>query len=247
MQAADGASERSIIWMRPERPPRAPQAPLSRGLITAAAMRIADDRGLDAVTMRSIATELGSGTMSLYRHVRNKDEVLDLMIDTAIGQGPSWTDGPSGDWRADLRRLARARRTIVLRHRWVARLQNGRPRLGPNVLAELEFALAAVDGLGLSMDEMVRMIGTVNAFTQGFVQIELEEREWRRPGEGTGDEWQIIMRAYVEHLIQERTYPHFADLATEAQNFLDPDVTFEWQLERVLDGLATAIPHVRHQ
>src|SRR5215212_8753897 len=94
--------EFTSIWLQPERTPRGSQASLSRGQIVRAAIAIADAEGFEAVTMRRLAAELGVGTMSLYWHVPNKDNLLELMRDELIGE-VEMPDPPSGDWRADLR------------------------------------------------------------------------------------------------------------------------------------------------
>src|SRR5512142_1509898 len=86
----DDTRTKDMIWMRPQSTPREPRQPLSREKITEAAVRLADTQGIDAVSMRGIATELGCGTMSLYRHVRTKDEVHDLMVDHVMAEEGDW-------------------------------------------------------------------------------------------------------------------------------------------------------------
>ncbi|MEZ3182538.1 TetR/AcrR family transcriptional regulator [Streptomyces pimonensis] len=244
MADTDGLSD--VIWMRPQPARRTVQPPLSRDQITAAALAVADAEGVGAVTMRRIAQHLGCGTMSLYRHVRNKDELLELMVDAAVGEEEPRTGSPGG-WQEDLRALARAKRAVMLRHPWLAPLMAGRPVLGPHVVESIERSLSAVDGLGLSVDEMVRCFNTLNAFVNGFVQTELEERKWRRPVSGDDsdaarDTWQHRTGPYLEHLVDSGRYPLFSRMVNEAESYPDPDEAFEWQLQRVLDGLATALP-----
>ena len=219
-----------------------PQAPLSRSQIARAAIMLADEGGAEAVTMRAVAARLGCGTMSLYRHVRNKDELIDVMVDTVAGE----TDGTpaTGDgWRAVLRASAIRLRQQVLRHPWICRVSPARPFLGPNTLASSERVLAAVDGLGLSIDEMLAVVRTVEAFVRGFTQTELAEREWRRPpGELPPDGWAAVsVVPYLLHIAETGQYPLFVRAVIEAEDFPDPDKEFEWQLDRVLDGLAAAI------
>lgn len=241
--AAPHEDKPDFLWLRPQHPPRSPQPSLSREQIAAIAIAIADRDGVDALSMRRVAAELGCGTMSLYRHVHTKDELLDLMIDAVAGEdgGPPTT--PSGNWRADLREAAWRLRASALRHPWLPRLSAARPSFGPNTLATIDFELSAVDGLGLSIDEMAGMIQTMQAFVQGFVQNELAEREWRNPPTGpTLDPWRAGMLAYIQRLIEAGKYPQFTRLVIDAEDFPDPDATFEWRLERILDGLATAIP-----
>ncbi|WP_393916258.1 TetR/AcrR family transcriptional regulator [Halostreptopolyspora alba] len=235
-----------VIWMRPDRSRRPLQVALSREQITSAALTIADTEGVATVTMRRIAQELGCGTMSLYRHVRTKDEVLDLIVDAALGEEER-PDTPSGDWRADLYRLARAKRTVLLRHPWLSHVVAGRPVLGPNAIASTEYALSALAGLGLSMDETVRIINTLHAFVNGFVQTEIEESKWRRhpeseASEAREDDWREATLPYLQHVIESGRYPHFTRMVYEAESSPDTDASFEWQLERVIDGLSPAVP-----
>jgi AcrR family transcriptional regulator len=233
--------------MRPVREPRGQHPPLTRDKIAAAAIAVADAGGIDAVSMRRVAAELGCGTMSLYRHVRNKDELLDVMIDAGIGEANGTRALPSGDWREDLRRSARSMRVAMLRHPWVVRVIGRRPALGPNMLASTEATLSAVDGLGLSIDQMLWTIGVLNAFVVGFVVNELAERAWRYPlaAERPGPqarEWATVMTPYVQSIIDSGRYPQVSRIVIEAEDFPDPDAVFGWQLDRVLDGLAAIIP-----
>src|SRR5579875_873513 len=96
---------------------------LSREQIVRAAIDVADAEGADAISMRRIARELNAGTMSLYWHVSSKEELLDLMLDAIDGEME--VPEPSGDWRADLRAIARGIRTGLLRHRWVMDFMGG--------------------------------------------------------------------------------------------------------------------------
>jgi len=202
--AADGPQP-AIVWMRPVREPRGQHPPLTRDKIAAAAIAIADAEGIDALSMRKVAAELGCGTMSLYRHVRNKDELLDVMIDAGIGESAGLPATPSGNWREDLRRSAHGLRAAILRHPWVVRVIGRRPALGPNMLAITEATLSAVDGLGLSIDQMLWTIGAVNAFVVGFVVNELAEREWRYPlAERSGPQarhWASTMVPYAQSIV----------------------------------------------
>src|SRR5262245_567963 len=137
-------SKPAVIWMRPERGTRGPKPAFSRDDVAAAAVRIADAEGIEAVSMRRIATELGAGTASLYRYVAKKDDVFELMIDAVVGEVGE-AEGAKG-WRATLRALAYLWRQTSLRHPWFAILTSARSPLGPNSLGWLERTLAAFDG-----------------------------------------------------------------------------------------------------
>jgi AcrR family transcriptional regulator len=249
-----GASDASdVLWLRPQRARRQPQAALSLAEIARAALAIADAEGTEALTMRRIAQDLGCGTMSLYRHVRTKDEVFDLIVDTALGE-VAQPAAPSGDWLADLRQLAVAKRTVLLAHPWLAQLIAGRPLVGPHALATTEFSLRVVADLGLSMDDRVRVINTLHSFVNGFVQTESGERTWRLPADdapgtdgsgggsgGSADDWRTRTLPYLRHVLDRGDHPHFSALVNEATSHPDPDADFAWQLQRVLDGLATVV------
>src|SRR5689334_18132683 len=115
--------------MRPERNSRGPDPAYSREQITAAAVKIADAEGLEAVSMRRIAREVNAGAMSLYRYIGSKDDLIELMIDTVQGEEP--LPERSGDWRADITAVADLMRAHLRRHPWLAAVSVGRPTFGP--------------------------------------------------------------------------------------------------------------------
>lgn len=213
--------------------------PLTTERIVAAAIAIADKEGVEAVVMRRVATELDCATMSLYRHVRTKDELHDLMVDAAIGASPLPAQ-PSGDWRADLTALAHAHRTTALRHPWLPRLAATRPSIGSHTLAATEFALTALDKLGLPIRTMIRTVSTVLSFTHGFIQTEVEQRRRRRSPNPPNLPLPSAITANLRQLTSSNMYPQITRMLNESTP--DPDTEFAWQLDRVLDGLATAFP-----
>lgn len=112
------SSSRGVIWDRPERAARGPAPSLSREQITTAAVTLADTQGIEAVSMRAMAAELGVGAASLYRYVARKDELIDLMVDAVMGNDLQFE--VRGDWREDLRSFAHGLRAMTLRHPWMA-------------------------------------------------------------------------------------------------------------------------------
>jgi DNA-binding transcriptional regulator YhcF (GntR family) len=124
---------------------------LTRERIVAAAIRVADAEGLAQLSMRRIATELGTAPMSLYRHVSGKDELLVSMMDSVLGEDPLPARPPKG-WRARLELSSRLQWQGFRRHPWLApALSITRPQLIPNGMRHTEWALRAVDGLGLTI------------------------------------------------------------------------------------------------
>jgi AcrR family transcriptional regulator len=237
---AAAATAGPVIWTRVERAASGPQPSLSYQRLARAAVEIADAEGLEALSMRKVAARLGAGTMSLYRYVRSKDDLIELMVDDVYGA--AITDSRSGDWRVDLALVARNVRQASLRHPWLASYATTRPSFGPNLLAVIEHTLAALDGIGLDIDAMVDVWLTIMAFVNGYVLTELAEREAQRRSKLTQDEWRARMAPYVLHLVESGRHPMLARVVRDAENFPDPDEVFERRLGYVLDGLAATIP-----
>jgi AcrR family transcriptional regulator len=166
---ADAGGE--VIWMRPERAVTGRPAGHSREEITAAAVAIADRDGLDAVSMRRVAADLGTGAASLYRYIGSRDDLLDLMIDST-GAGYTFP-APSGDWLGDLIGLGEQARAIMRRHPWLPSLLLTRAVLGPNGLTVLEHTLAALAGHPASMTAKLEAFAMLNTVTALFVHNEL--------------------------------------------------------------------------
>ncbi len=161
----------SEVWMR-ERPSPRRRAP-SVEQIVARAVAIADAEGVAAATMRRVASELRSGTASLYRYVTNRDELLDLMIDAVRGESSPPT--PTGSWRVDLAAIAHQLRDTALRHPWLATEVTGRPPLGPNSLRHTDVALEVALSLTPDASRASSVIEAVRAYVFGSVAAELAE------------------------------------------------------------------------
>lgn len=228
-----------VIWLRPEHSARGPRPTKSRGEITAAAVEIADTDGIEAVSMRRVASAVGLGTMSLYRYVPAKEDLLDLMLDAVSGEY-ELPDAPSGDWRSDLRMVASQQRGIVHRHPWVPQVLIMRPSYGPNVLRYLEFCLSAMQPTGLESGAMLEVIALVNASVASYVSSEIAgERERRRTGR-TAEQQRAAAEPYMRSVIESGKYPLFTRAITEGAAALDADAQFERMVRRLLDGLVAA-------
>ncbi|MER6950714.1 TetR/AcrR family transcriptional regulator [Nonomuraea sp. NPDC000554] len=237
------ADDYPVIWMRPEHGTRGPKPTHSRRDVATAGVRIADAEGLDAVSMRRIAAELGTGTTSLYRYVAKKDDVLELMADEVMGELRGTV--LSGDWRADLRTIARLLRETALRHSWLPTLSSGRANHGPNSLWWMELSLSVFDGMDLDTDEMLANLGTLSAFVLGHVLGELGDREAARRSGLSHEQWMARQGEYGPAIISSGRYPRFTRVIIEAEtpHAADrQDRAFEAGLERVLDGLAMHLP-----
>jgi AcrR family transcriptional regulator len=231
-----------VIWARLSSQGRGPVRTLDHATITDTAIAIADQDGLDAVSMRKVAGRMDHSTMSLYRHIGSKDDLVELMYDAVLGELelPAGPTGPTGQWRADVTALVRDLRQLHHRHPWIGRLGH-RPTLGPNSLRVLEHALACVDGLGLDLDGMLDVISTALAFTRGFVQTELGEREAQQHSGMDQEAYHRHTGPFITQLLSEGKHPYLKRLIEDAEDFPQPDVVFERRLAMVLDGLAATV------
>jgi AcrR family transcriptional regulator len=236
-------SSRGIIWERPERAARGPAPSLSREKITRAAVRLADRQGIEALSMRVLADELGVGAASLYRYVVRKDELIELMVDAMMGSDLDFEVG--GDWREGLRAFAHGLREMILRHPWLAAPSAGLRSFGPNTAERYEQVLGLIDGLGLDIDEMLVMVETLDAFVRGRALEELSEQEAVRRSGLDQEQWMQTQIPYIRSLIESGRYPILTRVVLDARAPHDPDRLkngFDMGLERVLDGLATMLP-----
>ncbi|MEV6831645.1 TetR/AcrR family transcriptional regulator [Amycolatopsis sp. NPDC051102] len=232
-----------VIWMRPEHGTRGPKPTHGRRDVAAAGVRIADAEGIDAVSMRRIAAELGTGTTSLYRYVSKKDDVLELMRDEVMGELRG-TTLPAG-WRPGLRTIAFLLRETALRHPWLPPLTSGRANHGPNSLWWMELTLSAFDGMDLDADEMLAALTTLSAFVLGHVLAELGDREAARRTGLTHEQWMEQQGEYGPSIMGSGRYPRLTRVMIEAEtpHAADrQDRQFEAGLARVLDGLAAHLP-----
>lgn len=231
-----------VIWARPERSGRGPAPSLRRADIAAAAVKLADVDGIEAVSMRALAGALGVGATSLYRYVESKEEVIDLMVNHVFGT--DFRFEASGDARGDLARFARAMRALLLAHPWMAVHGAGRPTLGPHILEMVETVLAAIDGLGLKIDEMLLAVGTIDAYVRGRVLDQLAEQEAIRRSGFTQEQWLERMEPWMAGILESDRFPLVKRIVIDARTPHDPDrieKQFEGGLEQVLDGLLASV------
>ncbi|MBG0830436.1 TetR/AcrR family transcriptional regulator [Planomonospora sp. ID67723] len=243
----DVAFSLKVMWGGEERPTRGPRPGLSVARIVEAAIRVADAEGLSALSMRRIATELGVGTMSLYRYVPGKAELVDLMLDTAYGEDldPERDPGQeaerlrAGGWRAGLEQIARGSWALHLRHPWILQVSQARPVLGPSSITGLEIAMRLLDGIGLDDLQMMKVITLVDSYVTGTARLVVEAGQAaQRTGVSDEDFWDAQGPFLMRFLSDER-FPTLARAAA-AGVFSGDDgdgFGFEFGLQRVLDGI----------
>ncbi|MFC9163780.1 TetR/AcrR family transcriptional regulator [Streptomyces fungicidicus] len=235
---AGRAAEPEVIWARPERTGRGPRPAYTRADIAAAAVRIADAEGLDAVSMRRVAAELGCGTMSLYNYVPRKEDLYELMVDAAGGEHELWE--PAGDWRADMVRVAHQSRALMHRHPWLPRLMSPVYGFSPNSLRYLEHCLTCLDPLPGTYGTKLELIAMLNGIVTTYVSNELATAERTRSLPWSQEQEHAIRSAYLGGRIATGQYPRMAAAFQEDAGPIDLEAVFERALGRMLDGFDPA-------
>ncbi|MEV4253541.1 TetR/AcrR family transcriptional regulator C-terminal domain-containing protein [Spirillospora sp. NPDC049652] len=223
------------VWDRPE--PPTPPAPLDRERIVAAAVALADEGGLEAVSLRKVAARLDVGPMRLYGYISTKEELLDLMVDEVFAE--ILPERRPAGWREALSVSAHRTRQAALRHEWLADLLGGRLALGPNALAVGESRLAALDGLA-DVDTAQRAVETVSAYCTGAIRREIANLRAERATGLSKRDWQ---RAHGPHLMKMLATGRFPSLAKAVHDGteVDAETSFTTGLDWVLDAVAAKL------
>jgi AcrR family transcriptional regulator len=260
-----------LLWGRRERGKRGPRPGLSAEAIVDAAVRIADAEGLEAISMARVASELGFTTMSLYRYVDSKDELLQLMFNaSAFGADSIVLEGD--DWRSRLRSWSIIQRDMLDRHPWITQMRMAAPPLAPNSLHFVERALEALDGTGLADAEKMRAIGLISSYTLSEAKMandaaramaELAEVQAQavqaqavqaqpgaaggQPGGPGGGEPPFTFESLLRELVDERTYPHLYRLAwaSSPADSLSEREEFVAGVDLILDGIQALIDRAK--
>jgi AcrR family transcriptional regulator len=214
--------------------PGSGRTPLTRERVLAAAVDVADRGGTDALTMRRLGQELGVDPMAIYRHVRNKDDLLDGVLASVVGQ---MEPAPAAlPWKAALRELAMNARQVMLRHPWARGVLEERGTAGVAMVGQVERVLAILLGAGFSLELAHHALHVLDSRIFGFSPALFDET--RRPAPPPE------AAAELGRVMAER-YPNVVQLAAAASHegvlgACDDDVEFAFGLELVLDGLERA-------
>ncbi|HET7726022.1 MAG TPA: TetR/AcrR family transcriptional regulator [Candidatus Limnocylindrales bacterium] len=201
---------------------------LRRERILRVAARLADEGGLDAVSMRRLGEALRVEAMSLYRHVTGKEDVLDGLADLVVSQFEVPT--PEPDWKAAMRRSAISAHEVLLRHPWASGLIESRRSAGPARLRYLEAVIAVLAAAGFTMPMAVRAIMVLDSYVYGFV---LQELAWPFEAETAREDAAAFARA-----LPAGAYPNLLALAEmAASTSRESLIEFEFGLDLLLDGL----------
>jgi AcrR family transcriptional regulator len=213
---------------------RTPRIPLTRSEVLRAAVALADDSGLVAVTMRKLGETVGVEAMSLYTHVANKGDLLDGMIDVVFSE----IDVPSGgaEWRTAMRQRAISVRQALTRHRWAIGLMESRTAPGPATLRHHDAVLACLRSAGFSIELAAHAYSALDSYVYGFA---LQERGL--PFDSPEETAQVA-EAMLMQLPADR-YPYLTEMATGLvlRPGYDYGNEFEFGLDLILDGLERAV------
>ncbi|WP_200306597.1 TetR/AcrR family transcriptional regulator [Streptomyces adelaidensis] len=228
-----------LLWDTGPRPSRGPKPGLTLDRIVEAAVQVADAEGLDGVSMRRVATELGTGTMSLYRYVPGKAELLDLMLDRVQRTSQNPADLGDGGWRSALEAMGHATLALYRRHPWLLRVNQSRPILGPSALDGMEKVLSRIKSMGLTDPELISVIIAVDGYVVGAARTQLYAQEAERRTGLTDTEFWQAQAPVLGELMASGRYPLLAGLSEDA--FATDFDHFEFGLQRILDGLEVLV------
>jgi AcrR family transcriptional regulator len=202
---------------------------LSRSLVLQAAVALADQEGLDGFSMRRLAQELGVVPMALYKHVANKDELIDGMVDIVFGEieSPAIDD----DWRSAMRRRAISAHDALKRHSWAIALMETR-KPGPANLQNHNAVMGCLREAGFSFKTAIHAYSVQDAYIYGFAQQE-QTLGFQSPG----DAGQAAQRR-ADAIGALDDYPYLAEIVAKLpESGYDNAVEFAWGLDLILDGL----------
>jgi AcrR family transcriptional regulator len=240
--SADGPIPSSIAlaWGLRGRGTRGPKPGLTLERIADAGIELAGRDGLEAVSMARVAAELGAGTMSLYRYVASKDELLTLMVDTGLGPARVPPHIREAGWRAGLEWWARSVRDAYGRHPWSLKVPITAPPLGPNNVGWMEVALEAMTDTPLSEPEKLSTLLLIGGFVRNAATLSADMAAAGQAGAPAPTYGSILSRLTdPEHF--PAIHRAIASGTLDDDEELSFDADFDYGLERILDGVDVAI------
>ncbi|MFI6042052.1 TetR/AcrR family transcriptional regulator C-terminal domain-containing protein [Nocardia sp. NPDC051321] len=223
------------VWTRPRKGREQPA--LTREQIVAEAVALLDAEGMEALTMRQLGARLNAGATSLYRHVANRDELIELIVDEVYGEVRVPVIADPSAWRAAAEGCAESLRAMILRHPWMASTlgQVGLSYLGPNVMRFTELLVGLFEAGGFPEDETSDAISLVTSYVVG---MGISEAAWlgllARSGQ-TEHEMVAQLRPVAEEAAKD--YPKSQHANWDADPAEQRDRKFRYGLHRILDGL----------
>ena len=211
-------------------PSAAPRPPLSKDRVLRAAISLADKSGIESLSMRKLAQELGVEAMSLYNHVRNKDDILDGIADGVVTEIELCPSG--ADWKTSMRQQVISARQVLLRHPWAPRVIEARTTVSPAILRYMDSVIGILREGGFSIDMAHHALHVLGSRVLGFNQDLFDDSDDQTPGPE--------MAAMLARVLAD--YPYAAEMAMAVSHQgglggCDDDAEFEFGLDLILDGL----------
>lgn len=246
-----------LLWGEPTRPTRGPKPTVSREDVVRAAMTVAEQDGLAALTMHAVASRLGFTTMALYRYFPSKEALIDAAVDAALGEPPRPT-GPRQDWRTEVKRWAFAKRDMFCRQPWLAEQPFVAAPHGPNWLSWHEAFLWTIADTGLSPEDMMDVLSVVTGYVTGASDTAISLARAQSRG-ASPEDWARAVGADLSRAIADPRYPLLSAVLTSASGGITEDSllptkhgrprtldeSFGWGLDRVLDGVQRYMDSLR--
>ena len=226
-----------LLWEDRSRATRGPKAAFTPDEVVQAAMEVADEEGLGAVTMHAVAARLGFTTMALYRYFPNKEALYDAIVDAGMGLPPSPAE-PRGDWRSEVTQWAHAKRAMLCARPWLAELPFVAAPHGPNWLSWLEALLEPLSRTGLKATERAEMLSVIDGYTRGASDTAISLARARARGISEQD-WAAAVGADLGRAISDPRFPKFAAILSAPSDGRPHTMeeAFDFGLQRVLDGI----------
>jgi AcrR family transcriptional regulator len=232
----------NLLWRRTLGAPqgsRGPKQRVSVDEVVRAAIAVADEEGLPAFSMRKVADRLGLKLMSVYTYVPGRAELIGLMIDDVAGERK--LPPHEGTLRQRITGVAEQIWDEYHRHPWLLQVEESRPVIGPHVSDRYEWQLAAIEGAGFTDLEMDQVITLLCGFTAGAARFSIDTRRTAERSGISDAEWWAVNAPVLERVMPAGAYPisgRVGQVAGEEYNAVgDPERSFRFGLERILDGL----------
>ncbi|PXY30046.1 TetR family transcriptional regulator [Prauserella coralliicola] len=240
--AEDPRKRVELLWGASERPSRGPKPKLTLEDIVAAGVRVADEEGLEALSMQRVAKELGFTTMSLYRYVPSKERLVEVMLDRA-SDGPPVFTGEVRDWREEIEAWVRALWAMYRLHPWALEAKVSAPPIGPGQLAWFEAALRPLAHAGLADGELISTVMFLLGAVRELAGIAFGVERARAQAGISAAESEAGYDALLREFVDAERFPSLAKLVSEgafapsglADEGVDLDLDFG--VRRVLDGI----------
>ncbi|NKY99539.1 TetR/AcrR family transcriptional regulator [Nocardiopsis alborubida] len=232
--AHDPTATLELLWNGPRRPRRGPRHNLTAERVVEAAMEVAEQEGVDALSMRRVAARLGVGAATLYTYVPDKSALIALMVDTMVGQAVL-PHTRTGTWREKVWSWAHEDLRSYREHPWLVELTGTGQPVGPHTFAWADSAVRVFDGTGLSGHEALTVVEAVDGYVRGHVALVVQAdraEAWTAPD---GRTWDTVQEAFLAARAGGAgRYPAIERMTTAGPT---PEEAFSQGLDWLLDGV----------